>query len=63
MTKQDILMIKGVRKVVEKETTYSVYVYLSPWYSWSTKRKGRVMATLTNRLPAALWFEIKTWWW
>jgi hypothetical protein len=70
MTKADILMIKGVRKVDDNPEWVNklprvpvVIIYVSPWYKWSKTRMKRLEATVYNRMAAFIGVEYRVWWW
>ena len=62
MTRHDLLMIKGVRRIVEDCRWHRVDVYLSPWWSWSKKRRAMVDKTLSNRMACHVLYRLKTHW-
>ncbi len=63
MTRNDLLMIKGVRRVVEWGCLYRVTLYVSWWWLWSKKRRVRLERTLDNRMAVPFEWELRVWWW
>lgn len=64
MTVNDLMMIKGIRRVEEiHEWPPRVVLRVSPWWLWSKKRRSRLERTLHSRMMAGLWFDLKAWWW
>jgi hypothetical protein len=63
MTRNDILMIKGVRRVDDHTGHhYLVDVYVSPLWMWFSGRRKRIRETLQNRMAVGVYCRLKTHW-